>query len=193
MFRAYDDLGKLIDYPAGNNISAGYAVAAGTNAHIVSAGAVNFAIVWITADASSPSGYTVMGTMLSSAGNGLDGVGFGFGAPGNPFVVSQLPAGFDPVTGNFQATGLSGEDSNDLAISWSMDNGATGIVRPQLWRFSGSGPNATIRGTAFSWNPRLSGLQSGQTDLPTSIVSASVANSSDIFYIAAFNNADSGV
>lgn len=79
-----------------------------------------------------------------------------------------------------------------FAVIWT-DNGATGVTRPQLWRFSGSGPNATIRGTAFGWNPRLSGLQSGQTDLPTSIVSGSVANSSDIFYIAAFNNADSGV
>ena len=96
MFRAYDDLGKIIDYPAGNNISGGYAVAAGTNAHIVSAGAVNFAIVWITADVSSPSGYTVMGTMLSSAGNGLDGVGFGFGAPGEPFVVSATARGLRP-------------------------------------------------------------------------------------------------
>lgn len=79
-----------------------------------------------------------------------------------------------------------------FAVIWT-DNGATGVTRPQLWRFSGTGPNSTIRGTAYGWNPRLSGLQSGQTDLPTSIVSGSVANNSDIFYIAAFNNADSGV
>lgn len=120
MFRAYDDLGNLIDYPAGDNISAGHPVAAGTNAHIVSAGAVNFAIVWVTPDATSPSGYTVMGTMLSSAGGGLDGVGFGFGQPSEPFVLTKLPAGFDPAHSDFQATGLSGEDSNDLALSWTV-------------------------------------------------------------------------
>lgn len=120
MFRAYDDLGQLIDYPAGDNISLGFPVAAGTNAHIVSAGAVNFAIVWITPDATSPSGYTVMGTMLSSAGNGLDGQGFGFGAPSEPFVLTKLPAGFDPANSDFQASGLSGEDSNDLALSWTV-------------------------------------------------------------------------
>ncbi len=165
MFRAYDDLGKVINYPAGNNISAGYAVAAGTNAHIVSAGAVNFAIVWITADVSSPSGYTVMGTMLSSAGNGLDGVGFGFGAPGEPFVVAQLPAGFDPATSNFQATGLSGEDSNDLAISWSMDNGATGIdmmaqhVRVALDPVSGIALNMKAEGDVIRVNATAAGNQ----------------------------------
>jgi len=71
MFRAYDDLGQVINYPAGANMSVGFPVAAGTNAHIVSAGAVNFGIVWITAHATSPSGYTVMGTMLSSAGPAL--------------------------------------------------------------------------------------------------------------------------
>ena len=165
MFRAYDDLGNVISYAAGNNISAGYAVAAGTNAHIVSAGAVNFAIVWITPDASSPSGYTVMGTMLSSAGNGLNGVGFGFGAPPEPFVVAQLPAGFDPVTGNFQATGLSGEDSNDLAISWSMDNGATGVdmmaqhVRVTLDPVTGIALNMVAEGDVIRVNAAAEGDQ----------------------------------
>ncbi len=120
MFRAYDDLGQVIDYPAGNNISVGFPVAAGTSAHIVSAGAVNFAIVWITPDATSPSGYTVMATMLSSAGGGLDGVGFGFGQPSEPFVVTHLPAGFDPAHSDFAATGLSGEDSNDIVVSWTV-------------------------------------------------------------------------
>ncbi|MEQ1780040.1 MAG: hypothetical protein ABMA14_01685, partial [Hyphomonadaceae bacterium] len=120
MFRAYDDLGNLIDYPAGNNMSGAYGVAAGTNAHIVSAGAVNFAIVWITPDATSPSGYTVMATMLSSPGTGLNGEGFSLGAPADPFVLTKLPVGFDPANSDFQATGLSGEDSNDIVVSWTV-------------------------------------------------------------------------
>ncbi len=60
-----------------------------------------------------------MGTMLSSAGNGINGQGFGFGAPAAPFVLMQLPAGFDPASGDFQLTGISGEDSNDVIISWT--------------------------------------------------------------------------
>ncbi|MEQ1491069.1 MAG: hypothetical protein ABL932_11020, partial [Terricaulis sp.] len=126
MFRAYDDLGQIINYAGGDNISGAFRVAAGTDAHIVSAGAVNFAIVWVTADATSPSGFTVMGTMLSSAGNGLNGSGFAFGAPSAPFVLAQLPAGYLPGTGNLQVTGLSGEDSNDLAIAWNSTSAGTG-------------------------------------------------------------------
>ena len=120
MLRMYDDVGKLIDYPAGDNISGVYGVAAGTSAHIVSAGAVNFAIVWITPDATSPSGYTVMGTMLSSPGTGLNGEGFTMGAPPEPFVLTKLPVGFNPANSDFAATGISGEDSNDVIVSWTV-------------------------------------------------------------------------
>lgn len=122
-FRAYDDLGQEIAF--NNVISTGFPVAAGTNAYIVSAGAVNFVIAWITADATSPSGYTVMGTMLSSPGTGLNGVGFSFGAPAAPFVFKQLPAGFNPATADFHVTGLSGEDSNDVVISWNQNGEIT--------------------------------------------------------------------
>ncbi len=124
MFRAYDDLGQVI--PGGGPVSGAFPVAAGTNAYIVSAGAVNFAVAWITPDASSPSGFSVMATMLSSAGNGLNGVGFGFGAPAQPFQVVQLPAGFDPANSGFQITGVSGEDSNDIIVAWNMTSAASG-------------------------------------------------------------------
>lgn len=167
MFRAYDDLGQVIDYPAGNNLSAGHPVAAGTNAHIVSAGAVNFAIVWITADPTSPSGYTVMGTMLSSAGNGLDGVGFGFGAPAEPFVLTQLPDGFNPANSDFQAAGLSGEDSNDLALSWTVTVAGQGTnmqaqhIATVLDPVTGIALNMHTEGDIITVNAETAGNQSG--------------------------------
>ncbi|MFZ4603000.1 MAG: beta strand repeat-containing protein [Caulobacterales bacterium] len=115
-FRAYDDLGNLIPYA--NVISTGFPVTAGTNAHIVSAGAVNFVIAWVTGDATT--GYDVMATMLSSPGTGLNGVGFTFGSPAAPFKIVDLPAGFNPAAADFQITGLSGEDSNDVVVSWNV-------------------------------------------------------------------------
>ncbi|MDB5640998.1 MAG: hypothetical protein JWN07_315, partial [Hyphomicrobiales bacterium] len=120
MFRAYDDLGQVIVTPGADNLSAGFNVAAGTNAQIVSAGAVNFVVAWISADATSPSGYSVFGKMLSSAGNGLNGQGFGFGES-DIFTFAKLPAGFAPNAADFHVTGLSGEDSNDVVVSWNVN------------------------------------------------------------------------
>ncbi|MBU6371667.1 MAG: cadherin-like domain-containing protein [Alphaproteobacteria bacterium] len=121
VFRAYDDLGNVIPFASGANLSGAFKVAPGTNAQITSAGAVNFAIAWITADATSPSGYTVMGTYLNSAGKGLNGTGFGFGSPGAPFVLTKLPAGFNPATADFHITGISGENNNDVILTWGMN------------------------------------------------------------------------
>ncbi|NDC59539.1 MAG: hypothetical protein EBZ50_12120, partial [Alphaproteobacteria bacterium] len=117
-FRAYDDLGQVI--PATSNISGAFKVAAGTNAQITSAGAVNFAIAWITADVNSPSGYSVMGTYLNSAGKGLNGTGFGFGQPSAPFVLTQLPVGFVPGAADLHITGISGEGSPDVILTWAQ-------------------------------------------------------------------------
>lgn len=167
MFRAYDDLGQVINFAGGNNISVGFPVAAGTNAHIVSAGAVNFAIVWVTADATSPSGYTVMGTMLSSAGNGLNGSGFSFGAPSAPFVLAQLPLGYSPASGDLQVTGLSGEDSNDIAIAWNSVSAATGNdlmaqhIAVTLDPVTGIALNMASEGNPIVVNAATAGNQSG--------------------------------
>jgi hypothetical protein len=79
-----------------------------------------------------------------------------------------------------------------LAVIW-LDNGGTGHVIPQFWRFSGTGPSSTMRGNMFAYAPRLTGQQAGQTDLPASIGFASVANTSNVFYLAAYNSADTGV
>ncbi|MGE0743315.1 MAG: beta strand repeat-containing protein [Hyphomonadaceae bacterium] len=165
VFRAYDDLGQVIPYAAGDDISVGYPVAAHTNAFVVSAGAVNFAIVWITADATSPSGFTVMGTMLSSAGNGLNGQGFGFGAPATSFVLTQLPAGFDPANGDLQVTGISGEDSNDVVLAWNQANGVGGAdmmaqhVRVSLDPVSGIALSMSAEGDAIVVNASTAGVQ----------------------------------
>ena len=167
VFRGYDDLGQLISFPNADDISGAFAVAAGTTAHIVSAGAVNFAIVWITPDATSPSGYTAMGTMLSSAGTGLNGQGFAFGAPAAPFILTQLPAGFNPANSNFQATGLSGEDSNDVVLSWNMTTVANGDdlmaqhIRVLLDPATGIAMSMAAEGDAVTVNAETAGNQSG--------------------------------
>jgi Ca2+-binding RTX toxin-like protein len=164
VFRAYDDIGQVIDFAAGDNISVGFPVAAGTSAHIVSAGAVNFGIAWITADATSPSGYSIMGTMLSSAGNGLDGQGFGFGAPVAPFQLTQLPAGFDPAAADFHLTGISGEDSSDLIVSWNQV-GADGAdvmaqhIRVTLDPVTGIVLSMTPEGSTVTVNAETVGTQ----------------------------------
>ncbi|GAU81801.1 Ig-like domain-containing protein [Bosea sp. BIWAKO-01] len=115
--RIYDDLGQIVPVAGFDNISGAYAVAPGTVAHIVQAGAVNLGIVWLTQDSSSPSGLTLMGTMYAPTGAGNNGTGFGFSAPA-PFVLEQLPVGVDPNDLQFQATGISGEDSSDIVVSW---------------------------------------------------------------------------
>jgi Ca2+-binding RTX toxin-like protein len=159
-FRAYDDLGQVISFAGGDNISVGYPVAAGTDAHIVSAGAVNFVVAWITADASSPSGFSVMGTMLSSAGNGLNGAGFGFGAPSAPFVLTQLPAGFDPAAADFQLTGISGEDSSDVIVSWILGGDVEARhIRTTLDPVTGIALSMTPEGDVITVNAATAGAQ----------------------------------
>lgn len=79
-----------------------------------------------------------------------------------------------------------------LAIIWT-DNGATGHVIPQLARFQGTGPNTTVLGTMMSWSPRMTGRLTGQTDLPASITAGSVTNTATLWWVSAFNSADSGV
>ena len=117
--RFLDDLGQVIPVPGADNISGAFGVAAGTTAHVVQAGAVNLGVVWVTADPTSPSGFSVMGTMFAPTGAGLNGEGFGFAAP-EPFVLAQLPLGVDPANLDFHATGISGEDSEDVVVSWTV-------------------------------------------------------------------------
>ncbi len=155
MFRAYDDLGQAISYPSGDNISAGYPVTAGTSAHIVSAGAVNFVIAWVTTDALGES--HVMGTMLSSAGNGLNGQGFGFGAS-DVFTLADLPPGFDPAS--FQMTGISGEDSNDVIVSWNLNGDIQAQhVHTTLDPVTGVALSMVPEGNAITVNADTAGTQ----------------------------------
>lgn len=127
--RAYDDLGQIIPTANLADISGAYKVAAHTKAHVVQAGAVNLGVVWVTEDPTSASGYTVMGTMFTPTGAGNNGQGFGFSAPTEPFVLTQLPVGIDPNHLDFHATGISGEDSPDLIISWEVDGGGHSDVQ----------------------------------------------------------------
>ena len=125
MGTAYDDLGQPI--PGFNNldISGALSVAAGTSAHVVAAGAVNFGVVWVTPNAASPSGFSVASTMFASNGAGLNGQGFGFTAP-PPAIMFDLPAGISASDLQLSATGISGEDSEDLIVTWKQMNGADG-------------------------------------------------------------------
>lgn len=116
----YDDLGQVIPVPGIDNISGNFPVVPGTVAHVVQAGAVNLGVVWVTADPASPSGFSIMGTMYAPTGTGLNGVGFGFAAP-DPFVLAQLPSGIDIADLDFHATGISGEDSEDIIVSWTLN------------------------------------------------------------------------
>jgi Ca2+-binding RTX toxin-like protein len=156
--RAYDDLGQVISVPQFADISAGFAVAAGTNAYVVQAGAVNLGIAWITGDASN--GYVVMGTMFSSAGAGLNGAGFGLLAPPQPFVLGALPPSFNPVSADFHLTGISGEDSSDLVFSWN-DAGDVKAqhVRTTLDPVTGVALSLTPEGNAVTVNVNSDGTQ----------------------------------
>lgn len=121
--RVYDDLGQVVTIPGFNNISAGFPVAAGTSAHIVSAGAVNFGVAWVTGTAAA--GYQIVGTMYAPTGAGLNGEGFGFAAPA-PFVLQNLPFGIDVSTLDFNLSGLSGENSEDLVVTWKQTSAGDG-------------------------------------------------------------------
>src|SRR5262245_59544296 len=158
--RAYDDLGQVIPSPEFANISGAFPVAAGTNAVIVQSGAVNFGIAWITPDGSSPSGYTVMGTMFSSAGAGLNGQGFGLLSPAAPFVLQQLPAGFVPGQSDFHLTGISGEDSEDLIISWNNQGDVEAShIRVTLDAVTGVVQSMTPEGDPIIVNVNQDGVQ----------------------------------
>jgi len=158
--RAYDDLGHVIPSPEFANISGVFPVAAGTSAVIVQAGAVNFGIAWITPDGSSPSGYTVMGTMFSSAGAGLNGQGFGLLSPAAPFVLQQLPAGFLPGQSDFHLTGISGEDSEDLVISWNNQGDVQAShIRVTLDAVTGVVQSMTPEGDPIIVNVNKEGVQ----------------------------------
>ena len=98
------------------NISGAFPVAAGTNAYIVQAGAVNLGIAWITPDASEPERLPGDGHHVQTAG-GLNGVGFGLVAPGHPSCSSSCR--FRSRTPDFHLPGISGEDSDDLVVSWN--------------------------------------------------------------------------
>ena len=156
--RAYDDLGQVIPVPQFANISAGFPVAAGTNAYVVQAGAVNLGIAWITHNATD--GYVVMGTMFSPSGAGLNGVGFGFLSPPQPFVLGVLPPSFDPAHADFHLTGISGEDSNDLVFSWN-DAGDVKAqhIRTTLDPVTGVALSLTPEGNAVTVNVNTDGTQ----------------------------------
>jgi hypothetical protein len=123
--RAYDDLGQVISVPGLDNISAGFNVVAGTTQQVVSAGAVNFGVVWVTNNPDIPDGLTVMGTMYAPTGAGLNGEGFGFAAPA-PFKLFDLPAGTSATDLQLSVTGISGEDSEDLIVSWRSSSSTDG-------------------------------------------------------------------
>lgn len=114
---AIDDVGGIIPVDM-SNISAGDVLAAGAGVTVVSAGAVNAAVVWVA----MVDGQAVLrSTMFSSPGAGFDGLGFDLGAPAAPFTLMDLPAGVD--LSSIKVTGISGEDSNDLVVQWETGTG----------------------------------------------------------------------
>lgn len=114
---AIDDVGGIIPVDM-SNISAGDVLAAGAGVTVVSAGAVNAAVVWVA----MVDGQAVLrSTMYSSPGSGFDGLGFDLGAPGAPFTLMDLPADVD--LSSIKVTGISGEDSNDIVVQWETGTG----------------------------------------------------------------------
>ncbi len=163
--RIYDDLGQAVSVPGFDDISGAYGVAGGTVAHVVSAGAVNLGIVWVTANPLSPSGLTVVGNMYAPAGAGLNGQGFGFVAP-SPFVLFDLPVGVDATDLEFGASGLSGEDSEDLAVTWKSTSGGDADVMAQhiavvLDPETGLVLSMRAEGAAITVNTETAGEQDG--------------------------------
>lgn len=163
--RVYDDLGQVVNVPGFNNISAGFPVAAGTNAHVVSAGAVNFGIAWVTGTAEA--GYKIMGTMFASPGTGLNGEGFGLAAPaaGAPYVLQELPFGVDISNLEFNLSNLSGEDSEDMVVTWKQNNGGEGAdvmarhIRVTLDPVTGQLLSMLPEGNAIKVNATTEGTQ----------------------------------
>ena len=105
-------------------------------------------------------GYMVMGTMFSPSGAGLNGVGFGFLSPPQPFVLGVLPPSFDPAHADFHLTGISGEDSNDLVFSWN-DAGDVKAqhIRTTLDPVTGVALSLTPEGNAVTVNVNTDGTQ----------------------------------
>ncbi|MEY4872482.1 MAG: hypothetical protein RLZZ563_1812, partial [Pseudomonadota bacterium] len=109
---ALDDMGGFIPMDL-SNISGTDVLVPGAPVTVVSAGAVNAAVVWVADEG----GTTVLrSTMYSSPGAGFNGQGFGLGAPAAPFTLMDLPAGIDLAS--IRVTGISGEDSNDIIVQW---------------------------------------------------------------------------
>jgi len=114
---AIDDVGGIIPVDM-SDISAGDVIAADAGVTVVSAGAVNAAVVWVA----MVDGQAVLrSTMYSSPGAGFDGLGFDLGAPGAPFTLMDLPVGVD--LSSIKVTGISGEDSNDIVVQWETGTG----------------------------------------------------------------------
>lgn len=114
---AIDDMGGIIPVDM-SDISAGDMLAEGAGVTVVSAGAVNAAVVWVA----MVEGQAVLrATMYSSPGTGLDGQGFDLGTPGAPFTLMDLPADIDLAS--IRVTGISGEDSNDIVVQWETGTG----------------------------------------------------------------------
>ena len=114
---ALDDMGNFIAVPSFANISGGDKIAACSVATVVSAGAVNAAVVWVAETA--PGIFELRAKMYSSPGTGQDGTGFALPesdafsplVDALPITAAELPS--------LRVTGLSGEDSNDLVIQWT--------------------------------------------------------------------------
>ena len=162
---AYDDLGQTIPGFDNLDISGAFPVAAGTTAHIAAAAAVNFGVVWVTQ--SAPGVFTVMGTMYASNGAGLDGVGFGFAAP-PPFALFDLPAGANPADLQMSMTGISGEDSADLIVSWKVTNAGNIDVMAQHIKVALDPSTGVVlamasEGNSVTVNADTTGTQDGGT------------------------------
>src|SRR5262245_31759169 len=163
--RAYDDLGQVISVPGLDNISAGFNVVAGTTQQVVSAGAVNFGVVWVTDIGGT---LTVMGNMYAPTGAGLNGEGFGFGAPA-PFTLFELPEGTDATDLELGVTGISGEDSEDLIVSWKSTTTSGGAdmmaqhIKVALDPVTGFVIAMGAEGDAIRVNAEASGDQDGGT------------------------------
>ncbi len=106
-----------------------------------------------------------MGTMFTPTGAGNNGQGFGFSAPATPFVLTQLPAGIDPHDLDFHATGISGEDSPDLIVSWKVTGATDGSdimaahVKVALDPVTGAAIAMTQEGSTIRVNAEGSGNQ----------------------------------
>ena len=116
---------------------------------------------------SAPGVFTVMGTMYASNGAGLDGVGFGFAAP-PPFALFDLPAGADAADLQMSMTGISGEDSADLIVSWKVTNAGNIDVMAQHIKVALDPSTGVVlamasEGNSVTVNADTTGTQDGGT------------------------------